>query len=124
MRLNDMFPSKFLKAEDIPAGGLTVEIAGVEQQQLDNERKFVVAFHNHEKQLVLNKTNAKRIAHLHGDDTRQWIAQKIHLVSEAVDFRGDIVQAVRVSLNAPQPQQPAQPTEQPAGSTFGDDIPI
>ena len=68
-----------------------------------------VSFYNYDEQLVLNKTNAKRIAHLHGDDTRNWLAKEVTLISEAVDFRGEIAQAVRVSLNPPQPAPPPSP---------------
>jgi len=101
MHYEEMFPSRFMKVQDIPAQGVTVVLASIDGETLGQELKYVTTFENHQKQLVLDKTNAKRIARLHGNNTNQWIGKRVKLVPEAVDFKGDFVQRVRVSLNKP-----------------------
>ena len=49
------------------------------------------------KQLILNKTNARSIARILGtDETHTWDGHDIMLVPAQVDFKGDIVDAIRV----------------------------
>ena len=48
------------------------------------------------KGVVLNKTNAKAVAALYGDESSRWIGKKIKLVTVWTDFQGKPVQAIRV----------------------------
>ncbi len=66
-------------------------------------------FRGKQKRLVLNKTNAKTIAGLYGDDTEGWIGKRITLVVREVEFEGSIVLAIRVSGRIPQPKPPETP---------------
>lgn len=54
-----------------------------------------------EKALILNKTNGKAVAKLYGKDTRTWIGKPLTLVATEVDFRGDLVDAIRVRTAQP-----------------------
>jgi len=54
--------------------------------------------------VVLNKTNAKIIASLHGNETDDWPGKKIILYATEVDFRGEIVDAIRVRKRIPAQQ--------------------
>ena len=56
--------------------------------------------------MVLNKTNAKAVAKALGNETSTWRGKAIVLVPAQVDFKGDIVDAIRV--------RPASPQEAPA----------
>ena len=102
MKLNEMFPSNFLKAQDVTdAGGeMVCKIASVEMKQFDNddggkENKPALTFAD-EKQLILNKTNANTIAALLGDDTADWIGKEITLIQQEVTFKDKLVPAIRV----------------------------
>src|ERR1035437_5821503 len=94
----EMFPSKYLKAEDFGEGeDRVVTIKDVRQEDFKsrdgkNEMKFVLDF-TREKGIVLNKTNAAILFKMLGDDTDDWFGKSITLYTMEVDSFGDIVQA-------------------------------
>jgi len=96
--IDEMFPSKYLRAVDLPLKGMTLTIDAVEQEQLGNDDKWVLYFTGGEKRgLVLNKTNALTISDGFGKKVADWSGQKIHLRKEKVPFQGGRVDAIRVS---------------------------
>jgi hypothetical protein len=107
--INDIFPSKWLKASDLPPQGITLTIATLAMEDVDESKPPmpVLHFHGHDKGLVLNKTNGQMLAHLfNSPDTDAWMGKPIMLVSEPVQFQGRIVDAVRVKpATAPQAPQ-------------------
>jgi len=127
MNLNEAFPSAFLKAQDLNNKSVTVEIASVELTELgqgrDKETKLLVSFRGKEKKLVCNKTNASTIAKLYGDDTDGWIGNKITLQPREVEFQGDMVLAIRVSLMKPgaAPAKPVAKAAAPAPAPSDND---
>ena len=104
--VNDMFPSKYLKANDVGDTDLELTIIAVDEETLgqgsDADIKSVVFFSETPKGLVLNKTNAKAIASLYGDESDDWAGNKIRLYATEVDFKGEQMLALRVRLRAPQ----------------------
>ena len=118
MKLNEAFPSNFLKADDLNGKQctMTIESAEVEEIGQGNEKasKLVLAFRGAEKKLVCNVTNAKTIAKVLGtDETDDWIGQRITLVPREVEFQGETVWAIRVSLTKPVSAKPAKPAPSP-----------
>ena len=105
MNLNDAYPSRFLSAEDLNGQDVTVTIANVTQETLgqgkDAQQKLVASFVGKKKAMVLNKTNAKTIAKLYGDETDGWTGKRITIGAREVEFQGDMILALRVSLKAP-----------------------
>ena len=105
MNLNDAYPSRFLSAEDLNGQDVTVTIANVTQETLgqgkDAQQKLVASFVGKKKAMVLNKTNAKTIAKLYGDETDGWAGKRITIRAQEVEFQGDMILALRVSLKAP-----------------------
>ena len=86
--LNDMYPSKYLKAEDLRGKDgkgwreyqLTVKNVGLEEMGGEsNEKKWVLHFEKAEKGLVLNRTNAQTLADAYGDESDEWLGQKVVL---------------------------------------------
>ncbi len=122
--LNEMYPSKWLKAADCDDGDLIVTIRDVSQeyigQEETSEAKWVVFFHETEQGLILNKTNSRSIAKLYGDNTDDWIGKRVALFSMEVQFKQDVVPAIRVRSKAPKAVQakPAKATQAkaPAGA--------
>jgi hypothetical protein len=96
MNVNEMFPGQFLKAQDLEGNEVKV-IDNITQTKFDDGDKFVVNF-NDGTALVLNKTNANRIAELHGPDTNQWPHEQITLFSDRVEFMGSMVDGIRVKI--------------------------
>jgi hypothetical protein len=106
MKLTDAFPSNFLKADDLQGKEVTVKIEEVTLEELgqgnDKEEKLMISFQGKSKKLVCNKTNARTIEKLHGGDTDDWIGKRIILAPREVEFQGEQVWAIRVSLRNPE----------------------
>ncbi len=119
MDFNELYPSKFLKACDL-TGPMPVKIASVTREAINGEQKVVMAFATGEKSLILNKTNGRAVSKLYGSDTKGWIGKEITLVATQVDFKGDLVDAIRIRT-APQ-KVAARPTA--AEEPFDDAVPF
>ena len=84
---NDLYGSKYLTAADL--NGETWlrrigKVAPVELKEKDGstKRKYVVYFDGVEKALVLNKTNAQKLAAAFGKDHAKWIGMDVELYAE------------------------------------------
>jgi hypothetical protein len=99
--IDDVFGGTTLKSADIKGKDPTVTIAGVEvkafkEKDGTEKQKLLIHFVGAKKALVCNQTNAKRIAHLHGDDYTQWGGKQVRLRVEMVDFGGQVMDGIRV----------------------------
>lgn len=114
MNINECFPSSYLKAADFPLNQdaiLTMHSVRVEKvggNQNPDEQKPVLYFHETDKGLVLNVTNAKTIEVLYGPETTAWSNRQISLFTMQTEFQGKPTMAIRVRMQAPQQQQVAQ----------------
>jgi hypothetical protein len=95
--IDEMFPSKYLRAADLPRRGLTLVIDTVEKEELEGKPKYIVYFTKEDRGLCLNKTNARILADAFGNDTDDWSSRSVHLRKERVSFKGDLVDAIRVA---------------------------
>ena len=100
----DLFP--YLEGEEIKGTNLTLTIRDIRQEKMQShkgkeESKYVLYFRETSKGLVLNKTNAKRIAVLHGKKTGGWADKKITLYTEEVRAFGETHNALRVAVAIP-----------------------
>ncbi len=96
MKLNQVFPSSYLKAEDLQGREVKVIIRECKMEKMGDEDKLFIYFRGKEKAMVCNKTNANRIAHYFGDDTDDWLGKEITLGVELVDYQGKTTEAIRV----------------------------
>ena len=119
MDFNELYPSKFLKACDL-TGPMPIKIASVTREAINGEQKVVMAFATGEKSLILNKTNGRAVSKLYGSDTKGWIGKEVVLIATQVDFKGDLVDAIRIRT-APQRVVARQAT---ADAEFDDSIPL
>lgn len=127
MNLNEMFPSKWLKAEDFGEGeNKVVTIKDVKYETLGQgakaETKPVIEFRD-AKPLVLNKTNGHIIGQLYGSDTDEWVGKKITLFTMEVDSFGDIVRAIRVRNAVPDEAASRQSTPGTSNQSAGAAMP-
>jgi hypothetical protein len=114
MNINDMYPSKYIKADDIMGQQVPVTVMSVNIEEIaDKEHKPVMRFVGKEKGMVLNKTNALTCSHVWGDDTVIWQGQRATLLAAPVMFQGKQVMGLQILPTAPQQPQ-AQPQQQPA----------
>lgn len=107
MKTNDVFPSKYLKAEDDLFDNGAEVIATIkdvikEKMGRGDEEKPVMYFKEISKGFVVNKTNWSVIEKLlKADDSDDWIGEKIALTTMEVDSFGEIVRAIRVKPTKP-----------------------
>ena len=126
-RLGDIFPSRFLKETDLSLPLLlTIRRVAMEEIGRGNDRdtKAIVSFKEIEKELTLNKTNAKRIEKFIGsDDTDAWAEVKIVVYWDPdVEFGGEIVGGVRV--RAPKNQASVEQPQSPEKKSLDDPLPF
>jgi hypothetical protein len=105
MKMNDLFPSNFLKKEDLAAGPKAVPIGHVAQEEIQGdggkELKPVLHFAHTLKPLILNMINYQSIAALYGDETDGWPGKVIEAYADPnIMFGPKRVGGVRV--RAPQ----------------------
>jgi hypothetical protein len=100
MKLNELFPSTYLKKDDIPRpmvvtiDCVVIEMVGADE---DKEQKPIINFRNCEKAMVLNKTNATELASMFGDDTDKWAGKTIELYADhSIMFAGKRVGGIRI----------------------------
>jgi hypothetical protein len=115
MNREDLFPSKYFKADDLPRAGLPVTIEGVTREPIgqDQKKKGVVSFINQAKSLVLNVTNYESITEILDDgNTDNWPGRIIVLFPDKTSYGGKPTPCVRVKKY----QKPAAATAKPQPS--------
>jgi len=127
--IDDMFPSKYLKASSDfqPGQEFLVTIRDVVQETMqDGAEKWVVYLEKTSKGLVLNQTNGVTIASFYGKASEGWIGKQIVLYSVKVQGPQGIVDGIRV--RAPQgngaAQQPMAPAQSAPAPPDEDDLPF
>ena len=116
--IHDAFPSKYLRASDLGGESPVVTIDRVDFEPVGRARemKGVVYFTGKTKGLVLNKTNATKIAEVVGSlETDDWPASRVQLYATEVEFQGDMVETIRCKapVNARKPAQKPTPVQPP-----------
>lgn len=113
MKLKEMFPSKYLKADDLDGDDQFIITRITWERMKDDEGKEedkpVIYFLKVDKGMALNKTNAKRISEMHGDETDGWIGKKVTLTKEWVEAFGKADWAIRVKMQPPPSSKQATP---------------
>ncbi len=126
MNINEAFPSgKFLKSDDLQGRIVKLKIASLTYEKIGTDTKLVMYFVGKDKGMVLNKTNARTIAEVYGDDTDNWVGGDINVFSMKVDFQGRMVDGLRVKIPpraAPARQAPPQHGH-PAGAALAQSAP-
>ena len=119
-----LYGSKFLGAADLNGQRKRVKIVDTEVNELrekdgSTRRKYVVWFETEEKGLVLNKTNALRLAQAYGKAREGWSGAVVELYSEMTSLgkEGIRLRPVRPPQQKPQQQQAPNSDEPP----FDDD---
>lgn len=101
MRRSELFPSRFLKAEDFDGQPQVLKIVGVTTEELGTagkkEMKPLVRFAGMTKGLILNVTNFDAIAEICGsDETDDWSGKHVELYPTRTEMGGKQVDAIRV----------------------------
>lgn len=102
MKFGEMFPSNFLKKEDL-MGPTTVKITKVDVQEIKgehgNEQKAVLHFSSGLKPMVLNKGNGICLMEAYGDESDGWIGKAVEIyVDPNVMYGGKRVGGLRLKI--------------------------
>jgi hypothetical protein len=111
MNINELFPSKYLKGDDLGNNRVTVTISHLRIEEMGPERDKnpVLYFVGKQKGMVLGKTNGTTIAGLYGNETDDWRGKSIILYTEMSTNFGKTSRVIRVAPSIPQPKvEPAQ----------------
>ena len=113
--VSQVYPSQWVSPDDI-ARPTTVTVAAVTVEEFrrpdgTKEHKIVLAFQKARKRMPLNKTQAKALAHLLGDDAETWKGQTIILAPATAPNRKPTI-AVGIPSQNGQPAQ-AAPADEP-----------
>ena len=81
MNINDAFPSKYIKAEDLQGHRVPVTIMAVTMEDMGQGEGYkpMLKFMAKDKGMILNKTNAMILTDAWGPDTDRWCGQKIEV---------------------------------------------
>ena len=84
---DDLYGSKYYSAANLhgetPRHRIgKVALAELKEKDGSTKRKFVAYFEGVEKALVLNKTNAQKLATAFGKDYSKWIGMEVELYAE------------------------------------------
>jgi len=99
MNINEVFPSKYIKASDLQDRKVRVTIKDVQLEKVGEDQKPVLYFQGKNKKgLVMNKTNCNAVAMVYGANTDDWIDAEVELFPTMVDFQGESRPAIRISV--------------------------
>jgi hypothetical protein len=96
MKFSQMYPSKYLKADDFDEP-VVWRIKRISEETMgDGEMKHVCYFDECPRGMVLNVTNGRLLASLFGDDVDDCIGRQVEIVTILTDFQGKTVNALRL----------------------------
>lgn len=85
MNIDDVYPTRFLKASDLGSEAKRLTIASTALELMpDGQKKLCLWFSNAQKALVCNKTNSQVIAKAYGKETDGLIGKRIELFALTV----------------------------------------
>jgi hypothetical protein len=123
MAIMSKFKNRFLKAENIEAGE-TVTVKDVRDELVGNpqEAKPVVYLDEYDKGIILNKTNAKALVKVFGDDETTWPGKKIVLTTVPTrnPSTGEEIDAIRMQAVPAKKKAAAEV----AAAVDGDNVPF
>ncbi len=124
MDMRKAFPSEYLKVADLDGRELKLTITNVKMADLNGETKPVVYFEEKKQGLVLNRTNSKSIQKALGWDTKKWKGCSIILFPMDVEFKGDVVEAIRIKNKRDEVGEPIAVGAEETKAALGDEVPF
>lgn len=112
LNLNLLYPSKYVKAEDLKGKTVTVKVSDIKIENLPmaggkKERKVVLYMEGKDKTLVMNKTNGTILGLLFGTDLANARGKRIQLTPDVDKMGNDLVACIRIT-DSPDADQDAR----------------
>jgi hypothetical protein len=112
MRKREVFPSNYLTSEDIPEQGIVVTIDRLEPARMpDGAMKQVMFFAEREKGMILNVTKWNVMERLYGEESDDWIGERITLYPGETPFEGELRPCINIKNKKPaaEPKKAPEP---------------
>lgn len=125
MNYRSMFPKQYLAAEDLDGREVTLTIAKLEREKVKTdsgtEQKWTIHFQEMldrvkrdpnaiNKRLIANITQARMIAKLYGNETDNWIGERITIYPTTCNAFGDPhTPCIRIRDRVPPPKEQREP---------------
>lgn len=97
---DQLYPGRFLKSGELLGKKVTVEIADVSIDELENEKgkkvQGILYLRGKAKQIVLNKTNGLCLKAMFGRKLGDWIGKRIVIFQGTTKFGSDTVDCIRI----------------------------
>jgi len=113
---DDLYGSKYFSVSDLhgetPRRKIgKVDVAELKDKDGSTKRKFVCYFESEDKPLVLNKTNAQKLAQAFGKDRAKWVGVAVELYSEMTSLgkEGVRLRPLRIAATPPKDLDDAIP---------------
>ena len=123
MKYSETYRSNYLRAADL-AGDTKFTIASVEMMEFEGKEKFVLAFKDEKRGLVLNVTNGNVCQEMFGDDTKNWIGGSVTLYPTRVQFGSELRDAIRIRLTESTVNKPIAVGAEATADALDDSIPF
>lgn len=93
-----LFPGKYIQSADFKGKDVTLTIASIRAEQIEDTPKAIMGFHETKKLLVLNRTNAESLKLMWGPDTDNWIGKHVTFYPAVMKdpFGDEMITAIRV----------------------------
>lgn len=105
MKSSDVFKSKYLKGDQIGDRKVVVAIQRIEMEEVGRKKEQlpVLYFTGKDLGMVCNRTNWRTLTTMLGEETDDWIGQRITLYTAPVEFEGETTMALRIMPKKPTP---------------------
>jgi hypothetical protein len=115
--IDDYFPSKFLKPDDLDGADVGVTIKSTTEEPFEDDEgkkrlKPILHFREDVKPLIVNKTNFKRIMEVAGKDHNTWPGTRLILFPDKLLNGNDTIR-VRIPPKPKAKAAPPKPTPEP-----------
>lgn len=99
MKANELYPSRYLKTDAVEED-MTLTIRDVEMSDdtAFEEQRPLAYFEEIEPPFVLNRTNVKTLRAAFGNETDDWVGQRVTLYPTEVDYQGKLVATIRIRI--------------------------
>jgi hypothetical protein len=111
-----LYGSKYMAASDLDGSVIRakigkVELANLKQKDGTVSKKYALFFPGQDKAMILNMTNARRLAEAFGKNAGKWVGQSIEIYAEDTSFGPGLrLRAIKV--------------QKPIGEDLNDEIPV
>lgn len=111
MDYRSYFDREYIGSWDLGGKDVTVVIDRCEGRTLNNgkqkNKKPVLFFVGKEKGLALNKTMAKVVAAMYGNDVAAWAGKRVTLYPTTTTFGSETIDCIRIRPSVPNGKKPA-----------------